>query len=105
MIISCSQDKTVHIPDSVLPEEKMAEVLVDIHLLEATLNISTFSRDNITKSDLSPTTDILKKHEINKAQYDESFAFYTRNPQLLGEVYQQVLNDLSKMQAQVTNSK
>ena len=105
LIVSCSGDKKVSIPDSVLPEDKMAEVMVDIHLLEATLNINTFSRDKVSKGTIEPTTDVLKKHSITKKQYDESFTFYTRNPQLLSEVYLMVLNELSKMQARVMHSK
>jgi hypothetical protein len=104
-MVSCSQDKTVSIPDTVLQEDKMAEVMVDIHLLEATLNINTFSKDKVSKDNSSPATDVLKKHGITKKQYDESFSFYTRNPQLLGEMYTKVLNELSKMQAKVTNDK
>ena len=104
-IVSCSQNKTVSIPDSVLSKEKMAEVMVDVHLLEATLNINTFSRDKVTKGTIGPTTDVLKKNHITKKQYDESFKFYSSNPQLLSEIYLIVLNDLSKMQAQVMHSK
>lgn len=105
LLASCSDTKTVSIPDSVLSENKMSEVMVDVHLLEATLNINTFSRDKVSKGAIEPTTDILKKHSVTKQQYDESFTFYTRNPQLLSEVYLKVLNELSKMQAQVTHSK
>ncbi|MGZ4035759.1 MAG: DUF4296 domain-containing protein [Bacteroidia bacterium] len=105
LVVSCSQNKTVSIPDFVLPEDKMAEVMVDVHLLEATLNINTFSRDKITKGNMAPATDVLKKHGITKKQYDESFAFYSQNPQLLSEVYLKVLNDLSKLQAQVMHDK
>ena len=104
-IVSCSQNKTVSIPDSVLPKEKMAEVMVDIHLLEASLNINTFSRDKASKGAVAPSTDVLKKNHITKKQYDESFQFYSSNPQLLSEIYLIVLNDLSKMQAQVMHSK
>ncbi len=105
LLFSCSQDKTLSIPDSVLSEDKMAEVMVDIHLLEASLNISILSKDKVSKDNVNPTTDILKRHHITKQQYDESFSFYSHNPMLLSEMYLKVLNELSRMQAQVTNSK
>jgi len=47
----------------------------------------------------------LKKNNITKKQYDDSYNFYTQHPALLNEVYDLVLNDLSKMQAEVTNKK
>lgn len=105
LLTSCSSSAIVTIPDDVLHEEKMADVMVDVHLLEAALNISTYNKDRVTVGTINPTSDILKKNHITKKQFDESFDFYSRNPQLLGQVYDLVLNDLSKMQAQVMNKK
>ena len=93
------------IPDSVLSQEKMAEVMVDVHLLEAALNVSAYSKDQIVASPIIPNSDVLKKNDVTKKQYEESFAFYSKNPLLLTEVYQIVLNNLSKMQAEVMNKK
>ena len=93
------------IPDSVLSQEKMAEVMVDVHLLEAALNVSAYSRDQIVTNPIIPNSDVLKKNNVTKIQYEESFAFYSKNPLLLTEVYQLVLNNLSKMQAEVMNKK
>jgi hypothetical protein len=56
--------------------------------------------------DLEATTlEVFKKKGITKEQYDTSFIFYTRNPQLLSEIYQLVLNNLSQLQAEVANQK
>ena len=81
------EDK-VSIPDTILSEQKMAEVMVDVHLLEAALNISNYSKDQVAVNAINPNSDILKKNNITKEQYNESFEFYARNPVLLTEVYQ-----------------
>lgn len=94
------------IPDTVFSQEKMAEVMVDVHLLEASLNVNAYSKDQIVVgTNIHPDSDILKKNNVTKKQYEESFAFYSQNPILLTEVYQLVLNNLSKMQAEVMNKK
>ena len=101
-LYACSSiEDRVDIPDTVLSQEKMEEVMVDIHLLEAALNVSSFSRDQVVVNNINPNSDILKKNNITKKQYNESFDFYSKNPLLLAEVYQLVLNNLSKMQAEV----
>jgi Domain of unknown function (DUF4296) len=107
ILVACggSQDTQITIPDNVLSEEKMAKVMVDIHLLEATLNINTYTKDRVNIGTITPTSDILKKNKTTKKEYDDSFNFYTQNPALLGEVYDLVLIDLSKMQSQVMNKK
>ncbi len=100
-----SIDAPESIPDTILSIEKMADVMVDIQLLEATLNSSSYSKDHIVMNTIFPNSDLLKKNNITKKQFDESFEFYSQHPILLSEVYQLVLNNLSKMQAEVMNYK
>lgn len=100
-----SIEDRVAIPDTVLSQEKMAEVMVDVHLLEAALNVNALSRDQQIMNSIHPDSDILKKHNVTREKYQESFAFYSQNPLLLTEVYQFVLNNLSKMQAEVMTNK
>jgi len=95
----------VSIPDNIFPKQKMADVFVDIHLLEASMSLNSTSVDKITSGNPTPNFDVLKKNNITKKQYDDSYNFYTQHPALLNEVYDLVLNDLSKMQAEVTNKK
>ena len=93
------------IPADVLPKDKMAEVMVDIHLLEATVNLTVTATDKAAFNEKGDQIDVYKKHNITRKQYEDSYLFYTRHPELLGEIYQQVLNELSKMQAEVMNGK
>lgn len=82
----------------------MAEVLVDMHLMEATLNLNAGSTDKNGKEE-KLKIDIYKKHNITTEQYRDSYRYYTENPESLTEVYDIVLNELSKLQAAVSNSK
>ncbi len=105
LLFACSHKQTESIPPTVLSKEKMAAVLVDIHLLEAMMNTNTLNPDKIssTNAPVLPTVDVFKKNNISKKQYDDSFDFYTKHPEMLTEIYQVVLNSLSKMQAEAMN--
>ncbi len=105
LLFGCSDKEDVKIPDTVLAKERMAEVMIDIHLLEASANLNIESTLNTGVNVPLQTMNVFRTHGTTKKQYEESFTFYTRNPKLLVEVYQQVLNGLSKMQAEVTNEK
>ncbi|MES2592327.1 MAG: DUF4296 domain-containing protein [Bacteroidota bacterium] len=105
LLFSCSGKQEVSIPDTVFPIEKMVKVMLDIHLLEATLNSNTYSPDKAGAFKPSPTTDVLKENGISKKQWDESFYFYSQHPDLLVKIYEQLLNDLSTMQAEAVNKK
>lgn len=105
LLSACSDATDVKIPDNVLPKEKMAEVMVDVHLLEATINMSITVTDKAGFSEKGQLIDVFRRHNVTRQQYDESYIFYTRHPDLLSEVYQLVLNELSKIQVEVTNGK
>jgi hypothetical protein len=107
LLFACSHKQTESVPNTVLSKEKMAEVLTDIHLLEAMMNTNVQTPDKASSANapIQPAVDVLKKNNISKKQYDESFDFYTKHPELLSEIYQLVLNNLSKMQAEAMNKK
>jgi hypothetical protein len=100
---ACSKSPEAKIPDTVLSKEKMAELMLDIQLYESTLSISLYKEENVVLE--IPKTNILKKHGVSKKQYDESFDYYSHHPDVFAEVYTSVLNDLSRMQAEVKNGK
>lgn len=76
----------------------MAKVLTDIHLAEAESNVKALP-DSIPSKKLS-FQKIFDKNNISKEQYEKSLKFYIDHPKLLGEVYDKVLIELSKMQTE-----
>lgn len=106
LFVACKETAEEQIPDYVIPAEKMANVLVDVHLVEATLNVGMGANPMNPSFSGQPnaghiTEDVFKKHGISKQLYDTSFTFYSQHPQMLNEIYQTVLNELSKKQAEV----
>lgn len=106
-LVSCGNDNTVSIPDNVLSKEKMAKIMTDMHLLEASMNLNI---SNAVATDQTPDMDskvrsVFKKNNVTKEEYETSFVFYTAHTELLSEIYTEVLTDLSKLQAKVSNEK
>ena len=96
-LFSCSGKDTI--PDSVLPIDKMVQVQVGIHMLEAEQGQRTIDQ-TINGTDTFSFQTVFVKEKITKSQYDSSMIFYTAHPQLLDEVYDKVINELNKMQAE-----
>ena len=93
-----NEEKKVSIPDNILPREKMAQVITDIHIAEAEMNLHSLP-DSTSKTPIS-FRKIFEKDSITKQQYEESLTFYIDHPELLDKVYEEVLNEMSKMQGQ-----
>lgn len=98
LFTSCKEDAII-IPDSVLSQDTMAAVLVDMQLLEA-MNVKIGVADSLSKdSILIQYARIFKKHKITQEQFENSLSFYKANPELLEEIYDKTINELSRMQA------
>ena len=107
LLFSCSKKK-VETPHGVLSRQQMVPILADVHIAQAaTSTYITFPKDSIatdsaryTMNDYLPY--ILKIHHTTKAQYDSSIVFYTAHPEMMQEMYDSVITELSKKQGEVS---
>lgn len=96
IVFSCTQKgKSVVVPAAIIPKAKMARIITHVHLEQAEQNLHT-PMDSIKMKPID-FQKIFVKDTISKKQYEESFAFYLDHPELLNEVYEEVVNELSKM--------
>ncbi len=96
---SCKNDK-ITIPEHVLPPEKMKMLLTDVHIADAVAEQKAQEGldEKIVTAELH--AQIFKNHGIGEQKFKESLAFYEANPKLMDEVYAEVLNELTKREAQ-----
>lgn len=97
----CSK-KNIAIPHDVIPMKQMIEVMTDVHLAEAAKDAPT--ADNKSKHTIEEYyAFIFDKYHITKDQFQHSFNFYKSNPELMEEIYAEVLTRLSELQAKPGN--
>lgn len=104
LFIAACSDQKPRIPGRIIPQEKMAQVLTDIHLAEAYVT-SGLQNDSseIKGPDYYPF--IFKKYGIDEKTFRESFDFYLLHPKLLDKVYQDVMDEMAKKEAEAGKSK
>jgi len=100
---SCSKPKII-IPSGILTEKEMIPVLVDIHIAQSASSIYT-QQDSIKYGMNEMLPYILSIHHIEKSRYDSSLSFYTQHPELMQKMYDEVINELSKKQSEVSSKK
>lgn len=95
MATGCARKKKIS-GSEFIDQEVLVDVLVDIHLIDGVTNDRRFHRryeaDSIDM--LSP---ILEKHGVTHEMFDTTMAEYSRYPELLDEVYSEVLIRLNIM--------
>jgi hypothetical protein len=96
---SCSKPKA-EIPPGILSQKEMIPILVDIHIAHSAAEL--FKSDtSLTMSDYMSY--ILSIHHVEKAVYDSSITFYTRHPEIMQDIYDEVINELSKKQGEASS--
>ncbi len=92
---ACQQQKSIT-GEEFIEREVLVDVLVDIHLADGVTNDRKFHRKyDVDSIDiLSP---ILEKHLVSRQMFDTTMFVYTRNPELLDLVYNDVLIKLNVM--------
>ena len=76
--------------------EVLIDVLVDIHLMDGVTQDRKFGRKFDVDS-VDVLTPILEKHNISRQMFDTTMYAYSRNPELLDAVYNDVLIRLNVM--------
>lgn len=100
VLFSCGEEeKKTRIPDNVLDKEKFSDLLVDFSLAESAGSINILNLTRPGQMDSAYAFNPLIDNNVKRATYDTTIYFYSRHPKEFKEVYEMVLEKLSKMQA------
>jgi hypothetical protein len=87
---SCSFRKEIPPPPNLIGEDTMEFILVDLTLNEVILNNGGIPSDTVK------SFNVLEKYHVSTQRFDSSFAYYSKNPQKLKDIYTNVLEDLNQ---------
>tara|TARA_R110000850_G_scaffold254614_1_gene380222 strand:+ start:111767 stop:112264 length:498 start_codon:yes stop_codon:yes gene_type:complete len=73
VFIGCQDIKRPEKPENLIQEDKMVEVLVDVHLFNSG---KSYNRMPLQQTGLTPHQFIYEKHGIDSLQYEKSNAYY-----------------------------
>lgn len=80
-------------PNDLIPEDKMAKILSEIHILEAQItNLHFQHEDSSVYVYQKMKVKILKTFELDSATFKSSFKYYTLNPDKMKGIYTEVKN-------------
>lgn len=104
--VSCEeQDRVVPKPNPVVNEKQMIEILVDIHIAEATYQ--KFRYDSLMKDNSSANFyySVLDKHQVADSVFEKSFVYYASVPKEFEKMYRKVMNKLSETEQEFSGRK
>lgn len=94
LLFSCQNVEEIKKPDSLIPEQKMVEVLTDLSILYSAKN---YNRKILEETGLPLKTYLYEKHQIDSLQLAQSTEYYAKNYTQFKKIYNQVKLNLDKM--------
>lgn len=82
-------------PNNLISQAVMAEVLADIHIAEASIQMENSEDDSIRQTYVNYYYAVFEKHNISKEAFVASMDYYIKNPETLQLIYDNVSEILS----------
>ena len=101
--LGCKPKPNVDIPDYVLSEDKMVDVMVDMHLVETALNLKIMVPDSNNSKYDQQFESIFISNEISKSTFDSSLYYYSTQTGQMNAIYDKVLERLSELESEVNS--
>jgi Domain of unknown function (DUF4296) len=92
---SCRNKKT----DYIIPKDKFKEILIKLELVDSYYNMNYNRLSNL--KDTNYYNEAIAKYGYNRAQFDSTFKYYTRNPKKFDALSDELINDLQKMEQEL----
>lgn len=92
-------------PANLIPKDKMQKILVDIHLAESLLKENTNKVDSLKFQQKVLYKMIYQEFDVLEKQFESSFDYYKKQPEVLEEIYDGVKADITEFQADLLRNK
>lgn len=103
IIFSCSEKSTR--PDNILEPKKMAEVLAEVQLLEATYNLQ-YSRLDSSKAIMIKGYDqLFEKTRVSRETFETSIQYYSLRPEEMITIQEDVADLLMARESEIKTEK
>ncbi len=98
ILLGCKSDDK---PPDLIPMEKMASILIDIHLSEAYTERQNLRGDTAFSFYKDLEYRNFQDHGVDSATFFSSYDYYVRNIQDLDQIYEWVVDTLNSEQAEL----
>ena len=98
---ACQRPEEPPKPAGLIPREHMAQMLADLHQLEAQVENSRLSPDSARALFLAQQKNLLWKHEVTDSAFQRSYRYYGIHGKDLNEIYAGVIDTLTHREARL----
>ncbi|WP_297088694.1 DUF4296 domain-containing protein [uncultured Draconibacterium sp.] len=102
--IAC-EEEVITKPEHLLKEKRMIEMLVDVHLAEATYTQFRYDSIMLNNSSENFYYSVLDKHAVTDSVFEQSLVYYASKPKDFEKMYRKVMSRLSEIEQERSGRK
>lgn len=87
-------------PVHILSADKMVEILIDLHVYQAELGITTIPPDTAKLFFELKESKLLKKEHATEKQFEQSYQYYMEDVYKMNQIYSRVVDSLGLYEAE-----
>ncbi|SDX40231.1 protein of unknown function [Hymenobacter psychrophilus] len=95
---ACQKTDEVPAPAQLLPPDKMVNLLVELHTLEARVESAGLTPDSSRALFRQEQKKIYWRHEVSDSTFTQSFRYYAIQGQELNKLYKSVVDSLATLE-------
>lgn len=99
--VSCNSATDKTWSNEKLNKDKMVEVLMDVHLAEASFSVVDRNKKDAQAEMKNEYARIFKKHEVKADDFFNTYNYYISHPALLDSVYGELVSRITTLQGQM----
>lgn len=105
IVVAGCEEPIMPKPENLIKEDQMIDMLVDIHLAEATY--AKFRYDSIMQNNSSVNFyySVLNKYQVPDSVFEQSYVYYASVPKDFEKMYRKVMNKLSQREQELSGRK
>lgn len=93
-------NKKVEIPEDIIDADTFTAIMIDVQLKEGMTTRTGTVRGKEAQG-FDPYESIFENHGVEAEKFKRTYDFYSLHPDLMEGIYEQVLDSLSKLEAEV----
>jgi hypothetical protein len=98
LLFGCQQ-RTPKAPDNLVPQQKMVQILADVHIAEAQIENRVIYPDTALMTFNQQQQRILESHQVSEEEFRKTYNYYLANLKLMDKLYEVILDTLSVREA------
>lgn len=98
LLFGC-QKRTTKAPDNLVPQQKMVQILADVHIAEALIENRVIYPDTALMTFNQQQQRILESYKVSEKDFRETYNYYLQNLPLMDKLYEVILDTLSVREA------